>query len=72
MKEEELHDFYRSPSILTTVESRKLLRTRYIDKGECTHNFGGETPRKRKLQRPKMRWKCNIKIELRKMSCADE
>jgi hypothetical protein len=37
----EVYDFYRSPSIVTTVKSRRLQK----DGHECIQNFGGETSR---------------------------
>jgi hypothetical protein len=66
---EELHNYYCSPSIIRMIKSRRMRWAGHIDRmGEKRSAYRillGNLEGNRPLERPSRRWEDNIKIELR-------
>jgi hypothetical protein len=70
---EDLHNFYASPSIIRVIKSRKVDWTGYVARmGEMRSAYkisvrkpGG----KRQLGRPRCRWDDNIRMDIREIEC---
>jgi hypothetical protein len=66
---EELHNFYSSPSIIRMIKSRSMRWTRHVAQmGERRNAYRilvGKPERRRPLGRPRCRWADNIKMDLR-------
>jgi hypothetical protein len=62
---EELHNFYSSPSIIRMIESRRMRLTEYVARTGIrgTQDIYGRPEGKRPLKRPRHRWVNNIKID---------
>jgi hypothetical protein len=61
---EELHNFYSSPSIIRMIKSRTMRWAGYVARmGEKT--LVGKPEGKRPLGRPRRRWMNNIRMDLR-------
>jgi hypothetical protein len=64
---EELHNFYASPNIITLVESRKM---RWVGHIACIgemineYKFWSEKLKGRQRGRPRRKWKDNIRMDL--------
>jgi hypothetical protein len=65
---EGLHNFYSSPSIITTIKSRKMRWTGHVLRNGGRRNaykiLVGKPEGMRPLRRPRRRWKDNIKLDL--------
>jgi hypothetical protein len=68
---EELHNLYSSPSIITMIKSRRLIWTGHVARMRQKRNAYrisvGEPEGKRPLVRTRHRWVENIKIDLREI-----
>jgi hypothetical protein len=66
---EELHNFYSSPSIIKLVKSRTMRWVRHVarmgEKRNAYRILVGKPEGKRPLGRPRRRWVDNIKMDLR-------
>jgi hypothetical protein len=66
----ELHNLYSSPDIIRQIKSRRMRWARHVARmGEGRRNvyrvLVGKPEGKRRLERPRRRWKDGIKIDLR-------
>jgi hypothetical protein len=65
---EELHNLYYSPSIITIIKYRRLRWAEHVTRmGEKRNVYRllvGKPEGKRQLGRPRWRWICNIRKEL--------
>jgi hypothetical protein len=72
---EELHNLYSSPSIITMVMSRTMRRVGHVvRKGEKRNAYRilvGKPEGKQPLGRSRHRWVNNIKIDLRELGWVD-
>jgi hypothetical protein len=68
MRNEELHDFYSSPSIIKIIRSRRMRWAGHVARtGEKWNTFRllvGNPEEKRPLGRPRRRWVGNIRMDL--------
>jgi hypothetical protein len=66
---EELHNLYSSPSIITMIKSRRMRWTgniaRMVEKRNAYRILVGKPEGKRPLGRPRRMWVDSIKIDLR-------
>jgi hypothetical protein len=66
---EELHNFYSSPSIITTIKSRRMRWAGHTTRrGEKWNAYGvlvGKSEGRTLSGRPRHRWEDNIKMDLR-------
>jgi hypothetical protein len=71
MHNEELHNLYSSPSIITIITSRRIRwaghAARMGEEEKCIYDISGKTKGKRPLGRPRRRWVGNIKMDLREI-----
>jgi hypothetical protein len=71
LRNEEFHNLYSSPNIVTMISSRRVpwaghvARMREIK--SCIQNFDWKSWRVKPLGRPRRKWEGNIKIELREI-----
>jgi hypothetical protein len=69
MHNEELHNFYSSPSIIRTIKSRRMRWAGHVarmgGRGTSYRILVREPEGKRPLGRSRRRWVYNIKIDLR-------
>jgi hypothetical protein len=70
---EELNDLYSSLNIVHVIKWRIIRWARHIARNEekrGIYSFSvGETERKRQLERPRRRWKDNIKMNIQELGC---
>jgi hypothetical protein len=69
---EELHNLYASPDIITVIKSRRMRWVGHVARMEEMRNayiLVGKPEGKRPLGRPRRRWKGNITIDLREIRC---
>jgi hypothetical protein len=70
---EELHKLYASPNIIRVIKSRRMRLTRHVACVQKIRNaykvFAGILEGKRSLERPRRRWKSNIRMNLRTRRC---
>jgi hypothetical protein len=68
---DELHSLYSSPNIVRVIKSRRLRLAGHVPRmGEGRGVYRvlvGKPEGKRPLERPRRRWKDNIKMDLREM-----
>jgi hypothetical protein len=65
---DELHNLYSSPNIITVIKSRRMRLAGHGDMGEGRGVYGvlvGRLEGKRPLGRPRRKWEDNIKMDLR-------
>jgi hypothetical protein len=69
LNNEELHNLYSSPNIIRMIKSRKMRWTGHVARMRAKRNayriLVGRPKGKRPLERPRVRWVDNIKIDLR-------
>jgi hypothetical protein len=68
MHNEELHNFYSSPSIIRMIKSKRMKWARHVARMEKRNAYKilvGNPEGKRPLGRPRRRWVDNIKMDLR-------
>jgi hypothetical protein len=72
---EELRNFYSSPSIARVIKSRMMRWTGHVarmgDKNNAYRILVGKPEGKRPLGRPRHRWEDNIKMDLRDIGSGD-
>jgi hypothetical protein len=65
---EELHNFYSSPNIVTVIKSRKLRWAGHLARMEegrsASKILTGKPTGKRHLGKPRRRWEDNIRVDL--------
>ena len=70
---EELNDLYSSPNIVRVIKSRRMRWAGHVARmgeGRRTYRFLVRKPEgKRSLERPRRRWKNNIKMALQEVGC---
>jgi hypothetical protein len=75
MRNEELHDFYSSSSIIRMITSRKMRWVghvaRMVDKSNAYRLLVGMPDGKRPLGRPRHRWVDNIRMDLLELGGGD-
>jgi hypothetical protein len=68
---EEIHDWYSSPSIIRMMNSRRMRWARHVaqqgEKRIAYRLFGGKSERMKPLGRPRRRWVDNINMDLGEM-----
>jgi hypothetical protein len=66
---EEFHDLYSSPSIITMIKSRRMRWTGHVARMGAKMNayriLVGKTEEKRPMGRPRRRWVDNTRMDLR-------
>lgn len=62
----ELHNSYSSLKIYTTIKSKQVGHTDYIEKDDKIHKFWSESL-KRPLERPRPNWKNNTEVYLKEI-----
>ena len=69
----ELYALYSSPNIIWVIKSRRLKWAghvaRMLGEERCMQGFGVETQGKGLLERSRLRWDDNIKVDLREVEC---
>jgi hypothetical protein len=72
---EELHNLYSSPSIITVIKSRRMRWAEHVarmGRSGIHRGFWRESEKKvDKLGRPRRRWVDNIKMDLREIGWGD-
>jgi len=72
-RNEMLNDLYCSPNIVRVIKSRRMRWAGHVERmGErrgAYRVFVGKPEGKRPLERPRLRWEDNIKMDLQKMGC---
>jgi hypothetical protein len=72
---EELHGLYCSPSIVRVIKARRMRWAGHVARmGEVRGAYSilvGRPEGRRPLERPRRRWKDNIKMDLREIGCGD-
>jgi hypothetical protein len=70
---EELNNLHSSPNIVRVIKSRRRRWTGHVarmgGKEACTGFLVGKPEEKRPLDRPRRRWKDNIKADLQETGC---
>ena len=68
----ELHALYSSPNIIRNLKSRRLRRAEHVARMEQYRNayrvLVGKPEGKRSLGRPRCRWECSMKMDLKEMA----
>jgi hypothetical protein len=64
---EELHNLYCSPSIITMIKSRRMRWAGHVARMEENRILVGKPEGKRPLGRPRRRWEDNIRMDLREI-----
>jgi hypothetical protein len=68
---EELHNLYTSPNIISVIKSRKMKWTKHVARmGEMRNSYKMLVVRpeeKTSCRRPRRRWEDNIRMDLREM-----
>jgi phosphoribosylformylglycinamidine (FGAM) synthase-like amidotransferase family enzyme len=67
LRNEELHKFYSSPSIIRMITSRRMKWTRMVEKRSAYRILVGNLEGRKPLGRPRSRWENNIKIIVKKI-----
>jgi hypothetical protein len=72
---EELHDLYSSPSIITIIKLRRMRWTGHVarmgEKGNAYRLLVGKPEGKRPLGRPRCRWVDNIRMDIGEVGWGD-
>jgi hypothetical protein len=72
---EELHDLYSSPSIITIIKARRLRWVRHVERMVEKRNayrlLVGKLEGRRSLGRPRRRWLDNIRMDLVEVEWGD-
>ena len=75
VRNEELNSPYSSPNIIRVIKSRRTKLAGHVARvGERRGTYRillGKPERKSPLERPRLRWKCNIKMNLQEEGCGD-
>jgi hypothetical protein len=75
LRNEDLNSLYSSPKIIRVIKSRRTKLAGHVARmGEKRGTYRvllGKPERKSPLERHRLRWKCNIKMDLQEAGCGD-